>query len=365
MKLSRIAADLAREEDADRILEANRLEYGADDMLATPADFAWRHDQNPAGQAIIPVIRDDQGEVVGFIWVVPIRVRVRGRDYLVATGTNLVIHPEHRNGLGNTKLLRRFQQVFKDHGIALHFSFVSEDTYRRRQEQAPQTVSSVSLLVRPLEFETLTQTYSADGWQRFIIKGVGPLVSPFLLRKQSPASAREISVQAVKQFTQDFDKFWDENRDKYPVMAIRDRAYLSWRFAPVSARQYYLLIARSGEQTLGYAVLRNCTIRGLKTGLIMDLLVADGPLGERAGAHLMAEAETYFRSRDVSVAAGLVPRSAPEYRVLRRAGYVGLPQALAPRVFRFAFFVHSTDDTDLMSLSAREWFVTLADYESF
>jgi GNAT superfamily N-acetyltransferase len=365
MKLSRIAADLAREEDADRILEVNRLEYGADDILATPADFVWRHDQNPAGQAIIPVIRDDQGEVVGFIWVVPVRVRVRGRDCLMATGTNLVIHPEYRNGLGYTKLIRRFQQVFKDHDIALHYSFVSEDTYRRRQEQAPHTVSSISLLVKPLEFETLAQTYFAEGWQRSIIKGFGLLVSPFLFRQQPLASAGAITVQAAEQFTQDFDKFWDENCDKYPVMVVRDRAYLSWRFAPVSGRQYYILIARSQEQMLGYAVLRNCTIRGVRTGLIVDFLVTDDPLGELAGAYLLAETETYFRSRDISVAAGLASRSAPGYRALRRAGYVGLPQALAPRAFRFAFFVHSTDETDLISLSAREWFVTLADYESF
>ena len=365
MKTSRIAADLAREEDAHRILEVNRLEYGVDDILAAPADFVWRYGQNPAGQAIIPVIRDGQGQVIGFIWVVPVRVRARGRDYLVATGTNLVIHPEYRNGLAYTKLMRRFQQVFKDSDIPLHFSFVSENTYRQRQEQAPQTVSSLSLLVKPLELETLAQSYFAEGWQRLIIKGVGPLVLPFIFRQQPLAYGGGITVQAAEQFTQDFDDFWDENREKCPVMVIRDRAYLSWRFAPVSGRQYHILIARSQEQMLGYAVLRNCTIRGVNTGLIMDLLLTDSRLGELAGAYLMSETESYFRSRDVSLAAGLVSRSAPEYRALRQAGYVGLPQALAPRAFHFAFFVHDTSDRELSSLCACDWFVTLADYESF
>ena len=365
MKLSHIAADLAREEDADRILEVNRLEYGVDDTLAAPADFVWRHDQNPAGQAIIPVIRDDRGSVVGFIWMVPMRIRVRGQDYLVATGTNLVIHPEYRGGLGYTKLMRKFQQVFKEYDIPLHFSFVSEYTYRQRRERAPQTVSSISLMVKPLGFDALAQAHSTRGWQRFIIKRVGPLVSPFLFRQQPVASGREITVQTVKQFTQDFDKFWGENRDKYPAMAIRDQAFLSWRFAPVSGRQYCILIARSQEQMLGYTVLHNCTIRGVKTGLIMDLLVADGPLGELAGAYLMAEAETYFRAHEMSLGAGLMMPLEVEHRILRRAGYTRLPRPLAPRTFRFAFFVHSTDDRDLISLSAREWFVTLADYESF
>jgi len=114
MKSSRFTTGLAREEDIDQILEINRLEYGAGDVLATRADFAWRYAQNPAGPAIVPVIRDAHDEVVGFIWVVPLHIRIKGQDYLAATGTNLLIHPEHRNTLGYTKLIRRFEQVFRD-----------------------------------------------------------------------------------------------------------------------------------------------------------------------------------------------------------------------------------------------------------
>jgi hypothetical protein len=116
---------------------------------------------------------------------------------------------------------------------------------------------------------------------------------------------------------------------------------------------------------LGYVVLRCLTVRGVKTGLIMDFLVTDGPQGERAGESLVAEAETYFRRHGMSAGAGLMAPLAVEHRILRRAGYKALPPAISPRNFRFAFFIHVVGEAGLVSLSTREWFVTMADYESF
>ena len=78
MKADGTTADLAHPEEKDikQILELNRLIYGPQDILANAADFHWRYGENPAGEAIIPVIRNEQGEIVGFIWVIPTRLRV-------------------------------------------------------------------------------------------------------------------------------------------------------------------------------------------------------------------------------------------------------------------------------------------------
>jgi len=178
-------------------------------------------------------------------------------------------------------------------------------------------------------------------------------------------SRQKITIQAIDQFDASFDGFWPKVRDKCPVMSIRDRAFLAWRFANVSGRSYRALVAHRHDQMLGYAILRCATIRNIKMGLVMDLLVTDGVLGKVAGTLLMAEAETYFQMHKMTLAAGLMAPLTSEYEILRQAGFVGMPSALTPRRFRFAFFVHDTSDKDLASLSARDWFVTLADYESF
>jgi GNAT superfamily N-acetyltransferase len=340
MNPQQVTADLARIEDTDTILELNKLEYGPSDVLVTRTDFGWRHDQNPAGQAIIPVIRDDQDRVVGFIWLVPLRLRIKGQAHLAATGTNLVIHPDHRNTFGYTKLIRRFDQVFRDENIPLHFSFISEGKYRLVLKQAAQTTSTIPVLLKPM-------------------------APPFIFRQRPPASGKEITVQAVNQFDASFDQFWGQVQDKYPVMAVRDSAFLAWRFAQFPSRRYHILVARAGDQMLGYTVIRCATVRGIKTGLVMDLLVMNGSLGEAAGGRLMAEAKAYFQRQGMLLSVGLMVPFSSEYRVLRRAGYARLPQTLAPRLFRFAFFVHDPNETGLLSLSAQDWFITIADYESF
>ena len=148
-------------------------------------------------------------------------------------------------------------------------------------------------------------------------------------------------------------------------MSIRNRAFLAWRFTDMSGRSYCTLVAHTHDQMLGYAILRCATIRNIKTGLVMDLLVTDDALGKAAGACLMAEAETYFQMHGMALAAGLMVPFTSEYEILRRAGFVDVPSALTPRRFRFAFSVHDTSEEDLVSLSTRDWFVTLADYASF
>jgi GNAT superfamily N-acetyltransferase len=365
MQSSRVTAGLAREKDIDRILELNKLEYGPDDILATRADFDWRRDQNPAGRAIIPVIRDRQDEVVGFIWVVPLRVRVKGQDYSGATGTNLVVHPEYRNTFGYIKLIRRFEQVFEDQNILLHFSFVSEKTYHRRRESTPHAVATVPLLVKPLDVSTLAKMYLKKEWLGVLTGLAGRVASAFFFRPGLTRHTAPISIALGEQLDCHFDEFWLTVQDKYPAMLVRDRAFLAWRFAGVSERHYHILVARAEDEMLGYIVLRTSTIRGAKTGLIMDLLVVQGVSGEMAGTCLVAEAEAYFRSRGVSLIAGLMAPLAAEYHILRQSGYLPLPPVLAPRSFRFAFFVHNAGEKVLLPLSGRDWFVTLADYESF
>ena len=339
MHAQQVTADLARPEDADAILTLNRLIYGPNDILATRADFAWRCDQNPAGQAAIPVVRDRQGQVVGFIWLVPLHVRVRGQNRLGAAGTNLVIQPEYRQSFAYVKLIRRFDQAFQDKHIPLHYSFISEGKYGQLLKHAPGHAATIPLLVKPL------------------------MPSPFPAR--SPVSKDGITVRAVNRFDPGLDQFWSRVQDKYPAMAIRSSAFLAWRFVEFPGRRYRVLVAQEGDQVLGYAVVRRSTVRGVKTGLVMDLLVADGAAGETAGHCLMAEAEGFFLSEGMPLAVGLMMPHAAEYRVLRRAGYVRWPQALAPRVFWFAMFVHDAGEPALSTLSARDWFITLADYESF
>jgi hypothetical protein len=367
MGLDRLTVEHAgrADHDVDQIIALNKSESGAGNIITTRAAFALRCDQNPAGMATIPVIRDRHGDVVGFIFLVPIRVRVRGENHLAATGTNLVIQSDYRNTFGYVKLIRQFEQTLRDNDIPLHFSFISEDNYKQLRAPGNQTTYTVTLLLRPLNFKTLIEAYFPRKWQRFISRQASWLVSPFFFRKPFLRSSNDIVVRTIEEFDGRFDEFWRQTRDKYPVMVIRDRAFLSWRFAPVSGRHYHILVAQQRDRMLGYVVMRCATVWGVKTGLILDLLMIDHPLQMEVGACLVSQAEAFFRTQEMSLAAGLMVPRAFEYRILLNSGYRHIPPAISPRPFRFAFFIHNTPRESLNSLSAREWFITFADYESY
>jgi hypothetical protein len=83
-----------------------------------------------------------------------------------------------------------------------------------------------------------------------------------------------------------------------------------------------------------------------------------------AGMCLMAQAEAFFRAQEMSLIAGLMVPWGKEHRILRRCGYRDVPMGIAPRQSRFAFFLHNASQETFNSLSTRDWFITLADYES-
>jgi hypothetical protein len=96
----------------------------------------------------------------------------------------------------------------------------------------------------------------------------------------------------------------------------------------------------------------------------MDLLVSNDDLANTAASCLLTEAETYFRAQKMSVILGTMVPFAEEYRFFRRAGYRNVIQALAPRTYRFGFSIYDKSESSLVSLSARDWFVTQTDHEA-
>jgi len=363
-----LIADFAHDDrDINRILILNESEYGpaspnpSTDVVSTRASFTWRRDQNPAGQAIIPVIRNHFGDVVGFFWLIPMRIRAQEKNYVAATGANLVIAPEGRRTFGYTKLMRNFTDALKDTGAVLHFSFVSEENYKRLRAENSNRTFTVPLLLKPLEYGTLVKCHLKTEWQRFLANKARWILEPLFFRRPSLPGDTDVSVQMLDQFDESFDDFWNRVQDKYRAIAIRDQAFLKWRFTPVSARRYHILVARSPDKMLGYSVIRCANVRGIPTGLILDLLLLDSNQGEEAGVCLTAHAEAFFRSQKMSLIAALMVPGSAEYRVLRLLGCRNLGSVFSPRPFRFAFFVHRED---LKSLSVKDWFVTLADFES-
>src|SRR5262249_9280559 len=215
------SADFVRDEhDMDQVLALNLSEYGpqsprpSTDVVATRADFIWRRDRNPAGRAIVPVVRNHVGDVTGFLWLIPLRTRIRSRDYMAATGANLVIHPDARRTFAYVKLVRKLNRALGDRDIALHFSFVSDENYRRLRRENPKRAFTVPLLIKPLDVPSLAQAYLRPKWQRAVCRYAGRLVSPLFFKRPVLHCKSDICIQTAEHFDASFDAFWRRIQDK-------------------------------------------------------------------------------------------------------------------------------------------------------
>ncbi len=194
----------------------------------------------------------------------------------------------------------------------------------------------------------------------------GKITTPlFFKAAPPPRQPTELTVTWLDRFDDRFDNLWQRVQDKYKIMVVRDQAFLTWRFASVSERNYKILAATANGQLVGYAVLR-CTdeIRDIPVGLIMDFLLEPGQRGNFAGQLLMTKAWHYFREQRVWLAGGLAFPHTAEYQIMHKAGYRPTPAKYAPRFFRVAFNCFDADLPSTTQVSPDHWFLTIADYEA-
>ncbi len=354
--------------DEAGILALNLVAYGPRNVMVTPPAFRWRYAENPAGSPEITVARDeDAAQVVGFASTVPLRMRLFGQDHVAGLLVNLLIHPEYRDGLVHARVLRHREQRLRQRAMPLHFTFSIEASRRPAASSEEMQSFLVPLVVRPLNTAALIARSARPRWLTLPLTWGSQVAAPWLFRGEASAThPTSLKVEWQAEFDERFDRLWAQVRDEYPIMTIRNRAFLSWRFAPVAGRSYRILTALAGDDLVGYAVLR-CTdeIHNIPIGLVMDLLLEPGPRGVAAGMQLLAKAWEYFRGEKVWLAGGLALPHTTEHAVMRQSGYRQLPNWLAPPLLRVAY--QCTDDRlpATAEVKASDWFLTIADYEAY
>jgi L-amino acid N-acyltransferase YncA len=195
--------------------------------------------------------------------------------------------------------------------------------------------------------------------------GAQALTPLLFARKPILKQTNPLKIEQLDRFDERFDSFWGRIKDKYAIMTVRDQAFLTWRFAPVAGHTYHILAAMIGDELVGYTVLRiTDEIRGIPSGLVMDLLLEPGERGESAGQLLLEEAWQYFRKEKVWLAGGLAFPHTAEYAALLKCGYRPLPPRWAPRPFRIAFNCFSEDLPETSQVKKNDLFFTIADYEA-
>jgi GNAT superfamily N-acetyltransferase len=354
---------LYQEADKTGILALNELQYGKGE-LTQEDHFDWLHSGNPAGQAIVPVAKDAAtGQVVGFHLCVPLRLTFSGVPGLCYLGVNILVHPDYRRqGIFSAILYLSFERCIKRG--ALFFYSIANPISVQGARKLGFADAEIPLLVRPLDVSFLAQARSFNPVLRWMADVGWRIAGTTIWRPERPDSREGLQVSEETCFDESFDHFWQRVATKYDIALIRDRAFLTWRFCEAPLRHYQILTARQGGELVGYAVLRCTEIRGVQSGLIVDLLVEPGERGDVAGLLLVEEATRRFQEAQMTLAGCLMLAHAQEYTILRRAGYVRCPEQLAPQTFWLVAKSISPRISENFLNQIDRWFVTMANHDA-
>ena len=354
-----------QEDDKVGVLDLVRDEYGETD-LANGDYFDWLRLACPPDVGQWVVREKGTGRVVSAATMVGVQAIWKGNETKALLGFNFLVAPEYQRQGIHTAFTRQTREDIRRAGYCFTTLFPNPKSMPQLvRSENYHHVSQVPLLVRPLNMRALAEARvknqllvwaSSLGWGfagRVIWREPGPPhVDPPL----------HISEDLV--LDEGYDRFWRQVQTKYDLMLVRDRAFLTWRFLDIPTREYRILSARQGDGVLGYIVLRQADARGTMSGIIADFLVLPGEQGTWAGRHLLHEALRQFREAQMPLAGGLVLPHTHEYTLMRDAGFLSVPEPVAPQPFNLFVRSHS-DDPPLEALTCPDtWYVSIADHDA-
>jgi len=363
----RLAKSVIVEGSADRkgVEALLKIIFPGED-LSDPRFLTWFYDRNPRGPAREFVTKCG-GAVTGHVAGVPMRLKI-GRESMTGGLTvNAVTHPDFRGKGIYILLVENLCGACLAAGFQIMYGFANLSSLRGGETHLRFVpMANIPLWIKPIDFPGIVRGGNLKPallW-RSAARALNPIVrtARSFIRPRRTSRTPEISVMA--EFGPDFDRFWDEVKNDYDNILVRDRDFLNWRFVRQPTRRYELFAARVEGRLLGYLVGSLATFEGMRWGLVVDLLVRNTAEGRRAAAHLVSAFNRSSEAEGAVMGGGLMFAHAPAAHGLRRSGFIRLPDRFLPRKFPAMFRWIAPSPPPLGFYDPKRWFLTLGDYDA-
>ena len=341
----------ARPDDENEVL-ALLARAHADDETGTPSGEEWRwlFLENPAGRGLQYVVADAGERLAGQYATVPMRLQIRGQAAAGLLSLNTATDPDfQRQGIFTALASRLYEEAAGEFAVVYGFPNPrSAPGFYRRLDW--RDLGSPRLLVRPLRAPG--RSFERRRTAAALAVAAPPLNALVRLRR---ASSKVIPIDSFGPWA---DAVWARAAPALGTAAIRDAAFLTWRFD--AAPRYYRRWAFIGDdgEPVGYAVSRVVEWRSESLAYLMEL---QAPSAHAASALLQAVVADAHSSGAIALCTVVTQRS-PHRRSFAAAGLLPLPAGIA----RYASFGARTLGHDVPAdavLDQRAWYISPADFD--
>ena len=260
------------------------------------------------------------GKAVFHYGGIPLRFALAGPVVTAMVSVDALTAPEfRRRGLLTQGVTRAFAN-WRARGVAFTLGLPNEQWGSRTAAAGWQRLFPLQWLVRPLRPEVFAARRFGLPWLRHA--SVLSRVWGGWLNGRLRADPR-LEFRDVARADDAFDRFWQRCKADAVFSAVRDAAWVQWRFLSSPARKYDVVLAYRNGEPVGYRATH--IARGAeKTSAFLAELVALND-DEPARASLLAGAVAGAHEAGADVLGALAVPGTALYATLRRAGFLRGP----------------------------------------
>jgi len=327
--------------------------------------WAWQYRSNPAGHGII-VLAETAQSIVGQYALIPLTMKIKNTVCLGSLSLDTMVHPDYRGQGMFIALAQKAYEIAAERGVHFVYGFPNENSHYGINKRLgwSDLHTGIPLWIKPLNIESIIKNRLVDNdlvarlGDKFGKLGMKILNNTYTWSYDSRTICE---IREMDRFDQRFDTLWQNASANYNIAVVRDRLYLTWRFADKPNESYVILIAESGKRLLGYTVLKCIRRFGLQIGIIVDMVIRSEE--SNAGIALISAAIKYFELRQQDIVGCLMlPRSIYSH-YLRQNGFIVAPRWFLPQKMYLGVHNFSTQFADSYIVQPRNWLITWGDHD--
>ena len=340
------------------ILQMTREQYGPDNDISNQDFLQHQYFENPAGDALIDLAVDpDSGELAGQYVVWPMRFLVFTKETPCVCSLNTLTRKAYRGqgifcGLAEVT----YRQACRS-GYSFCYGAPNPNSYPGFIKKLGfKELGRMPLMLRPLRPSHMVREFLHSGALGVLAKPADPL---FRIKECQKDGVTILRV--TKDDLELADQFWRSVQGKYPVMNIRDGAFVRFRYLEMPRRTYFPYLALEDGKPVCFAVGRIMEVAGMQCAMLADFLFFGGH--ETAAEALLRKLLHDMQKSGASLAGCLMFGHTQEAAVLKKLGFFRCPKKLEPQPFPLILRLFDPSLESKGIYDVKNWFFTMGDYD--
>jgi len=338
------------EKDLEGILSLRRAVFGEmeKDKL-DPRFWPWEFMGGPDGKALIYIVEDGD-KIVGHFADLPRKFFDHGKVVRGTLSVDLMVAPDYRRkGIFGEMGRYAIRRVKNENGLFMTAYPIRPETINGFKKIGWKEVVKLPVLVYPIRFSGIVNRYLHFPPLNLLVGGLTKFFYTLLFCRQMKKGFSKVEMEGVSRFDDAFERFWNKALSLYPIMGVRDRDYMTWRYFRHPTRTYTIYRAMEKGEMRGFIILRKVDLLAFNSAVIVDLLALDVD----ALTALVEKGIAYSQREGVDLLGFMVPETHPYYHLLRKHGFLR-----SPKTFLFMLYSHE-EDKEL--LDPKGWYVNWGD----